>query len=184
MESVERTEQRARARYELARMRRALLGFAPVLIIVAVATVFAKRPSATLGFGVAVFAVGAVFLWYGRDVRRAVLPGVAAGIVPLVLTLCANHIGHACMGDRCMSLCIPACATGGVVAGLVVAVVGVRRRGGVGFWIATSAVALLTGAMGCVCVGYAGLVGLFVGFAGGLASGLVMRLFRRSPTSG
>ena len=178
MESVERIERRARIGYELARMRRALFGFAPVLVIVAVALLFAKRPSSTLGFGVAVFAVGTVFLWYGRDLKRAVLPGLAAGIVPLVLTLCANHVGHACMGDRCMALCIPACATGGVVAGLVVAIVGIRRRASLGFWIASSGVALLTGAMGCVCVGYAGLLGLAVGFGAGLASGLVSKLVR------
>ena len=179
MESVERIEHRARVRYELGRARRALLGFAPVFLLVALAVLLAKRPSTTLGFGVAVFAVGAVALWYGRDLKRAVLPGLAAGIVPLALTICANHIGHACLGDRCMSLCIPACAAGGVVAGLVVAIVGVRRRAGAGFWAAASGVALLTGAMGCGCAGYAGLAGLAVGFAGGLMPGFIGRVFRR-----
>ena len=184
MESVERIEERARIRYELARMRRALFGFAPMLIIVAVALLFAKRSSATLAFGLAVFGVGAVLLWYGRDLKRAVLPGLAAGIVPLALALCADHVGHACMGDHCMALCIPACATGGVIAGLVVAVLGIRRRGGVGFWIAASSVALLTGAMGAGCVGYAGLLGLAVGFGAGLVPGLVSRLVRGGSTRG
>jgi hypothetical protein len=96
MESTERLEERAKIRYELARLRRAVLGFAPVFVIVAVAALFAKRPSSTLAFGVAVFTVGAVLLWYGRDLRRAVLPGLAAGIVPLVLVLCANHVSHVC----------------------------------------------------------------------------------------
>ena len=181
MESVERIEQRARIHYELARLRRALLGFAPALAIVAIAALIAKHPSTTVGFGIAMFAVGAVLLWYGRDLRRAVLPGVAAGLVPLVLTLCANHMGHACMGDRCMSLCIPACATGGVLAGLAVAAVGIRRRSGIGFWLAASALALLTGAMGCGCVGYAGLVGLGLGFGGGFAFGFVGKLVAKRP---
>lgn len=184
MESVERIEQRARVRYELGRMRRAVLGFAPVFVIVAAAALFAKHPSTTVGFGIAVFAVGAVLLWYGRDLRRAVLPGVAAGLVPLVLTLCAIHMDHACMGDRCMSLCIPACATGGVLAGLAVAAVGIRRRSGIGFWLAASAVALLTGAMGCGCVGYAGLVGLVLGFGAGLVPGLVSKLVRGGSKGG
>jgi hypothetical protein len=184
MESVERIEHRARFRYELARMRRALFGFAPVLVIVGLAMIFAKRPSWTLGFGVAVFAVGTALLWYGRDLRRAVLPGLAAGIVPLALVLCANQVGHACMGDRCMALCIPACAAGGVAAGLVVAILGIRRRAGVGFWIAGSSVALLTGAMGCGFVGYAGLVALLVGFGAGLVPGLVSKLLRGGSTSG
>jgi hypothetical protein len=179
MESVERIEQRVRVRYEVGRLRRALAGFAPVLILVAIAALVAKRPSVTLGFGVAVFAVGSVLLWYGRDVRRAVLPGLAAGIVPLVLTLCANHVGHACMDDRCLTLCIPVCAAGGVIAGLLVVIVGLRRRGRPAFWIAASGLALLTGAMGCGCVGYAGLAGLAIGFAGGLTSGLVGRRLRK-----
>jgi hypothetical protein len=179
MESVERIEERARFRYELARVRRALLGFAPVLVIVGGAALVAKRPTTTVAFGVAVFAVGAVLLWYGRDLRRAVLPGVAAGLVPLVITLCANHIGHACMGDACMAVCIPACAAGGVLAGLAVASIGIRRRSGAGFWIAASAVALLTGAMGCACVGYAGVGGLVAGFGVGLAFRLAASSRRR-----
>jgi hypothetical protein len=110
-----------------------------------------------------------------------VLPGLAAGIVPLALALCANHIGHACMGDECMTVCIPACATGGVVAGLAVAAIGIRRRSGAAFWLATSAVALLTGAMGCGCVGYTGVIGLVLGFGAGLASGFVGKLVAKRP---
>ncbi len=175
MESVERIEQRARLRYELARARRSLLGFVPVLAVVGVAALFAKRPTSTVAFGIAVFALGVVLLWYGRELKRAVLPGVAAGLVPLVLALCANHVEHGCMGDRCMTLCIPACATGGVIAGLVVSGFGFRRRSGAPFWAAASAIALLTGAMGCACVGYAGVVGLALGFGGGVLTGLLQK---------
>jgi hypothetical protein len=85
------------------------------------------------------------------------------------------------MGDHCMALCIPACATGGVLAGLAVAAVGIRRRSGIGFWLAASAVALLTGAMGCGCVGYAGLVGLVLGFSGGFAFGFVGWFVAKRP---
>jgi hypothetical protein len=187
MESVERIEHRARVRYELGRLRRALLGFAPVSILVALAAIFAKKPTFTVAIGVAVFAVGAIFLWYGREVRRAVLPGVAAGIVPLVFALCANNIGHLCTGDRCMAVCIPACATGGLLAGVVVASLAVRRRSGIGVWVAASSVALLTGAMGCACVGYAGVAGLAVGFGTGLVAVLLGRLLRKNlhpPASG
>jgi hypothetical protein len=184
MESVERVEQRARVHYEFARMRRALLGFAPVLAVVAAAALLAKHPSTTVAFGIATFAAGTVLLWYGRDLRRAVLPGVAAGFVPLVLALCANHVGHACMGDRCMALCVPLCATGGAVAGFAVAAVGIRRRSGIGFWLAASALALLTGAMGCSGVGYAGLVGLALGFGGGVAFRFIGRLVAKRPRVG
>lgn len=172
MDSTERIEHRARLRYEWARVRRALIGFAPALLVVAVAAVFAKRPSSTVAFGIATFAMGTVLLWYGRDLKRAVLPGAVAGLVPLVLVLCANRMDHVCMDGACMNICLPACAVGGVVSGLVVAAVGVRHKGGLGFWLSASAVALLTGAMGCSCIGYAGLVGLAGGFGVGVVPGL------------
>ena len=181
MDSTDRIERRARVRYEATRVRRALIGFAPVLLVVAIAGLVAKRPSATVAFGIAMFSVGVVLLWYGRDLKRAVLPGVVAGLVPLVLVLCANHVDHVCLGDNCMMVCIPACTVGGIVAGLAVASVGVRHRSGPSFWFAVSAVALLTGAMGCASVGYAGIAGLALGFGAGMVPGLVRKFLADRP---
>ena len=178
MDSTERREmeRRARIRYEWARAKRALVGFAPLLLVVAVATAIARHPSATAALGVAAFIAGATMLWYGRDPKRAVLPGVLAGFVPLVLALCTSH-AHGCTADGCMMMCVPACGVGGLVAGLAVASVGNRRRAGTVFWLSASALALLTGAMGCACVGYSGIVGLAVGFAAGVVPGLLRRAF-------
>lgn len=166
MESIdlERGKRRARIKYELARLRRALVGFAPALIVVAVAAYFGSRPSSTLLFGCALFGVGVTLLWYGRDLKRAVLPGIAAGLVPLALALCANHFGHFCTGSSCMSLCVPACTAGGLLAGLTVAAIGYRGKHGTGYWAAASLIALLTGALGCACIGYSGLIGLAAGY--------------------
>jgi len=173
-------QRRARLKYEWARLSRAAWGFAPVLLIVVVAASAAKRPSASLCFGAAMFCVGVVSLWYGRDLKRAVLPGLAAGLVPLAFALCANQIGHYCTGEACVSLCLPACATGGVLAGLAVAYFGYRGKHGLGYAAAGSAVALLTGAMGCACVGYSGLLGLGTGYLLGLLP-LVARRFNGPP---
>lgn len=173
---------RARLKYEWGRARRAVAGFAPVMVIVIAAALLGNRPASTLAIGSAMFVSGAVLLWYGRDLRRAVLPGVIAGMVPLTLALCANHVGHACSGESCMMLCLPACTLGGLVAGLAVAAVGHRGRHGFGFWGAASGLALLTGAMGCACVGYSGVAGLGIGFAAGLVPALVQRLSgQRAP---
>ncbi len=133
MDSTDLTQLQRRVRwaYELGRLRRALLGVAPVLVIVAVAACVAHRPISTLWFGLATVFVGAAMLWYGRDPQKAVLPGIAAGLVPLVFALCANHM-HACGADGCSSLCVPACVLGGVVAGLAVASVGNQRKAGPG----------------------------------------------------
>lgn len=180
MDSTELTEveRRTRARYEWARAKRALIGFAPLLLVVAVATAVARHPSVTVAFGIGAFIAGAVMLWYGRDPKRAVLPGVLAGFVPLVLALCTSHM-HGCMGDGCMMMCVPACSVGGLVAGLAVASVGNQRRAGAVFWLSASGLALLTGAMGCACVGYSGVAGLAVGFAAGVVPGLLRRAFAR-----
>ena len=178
MDSTDLTRLRRRVRwaYELGRVRRALLGVAPVAVIIAVAACVGHRPMSALWFGLATISAGAVMLWYGRDPQKAVLPGITAGLVPLVLALCANHI-HSCGPDGCSSLCIPACALGGVIAGFAVASVGNQRKAGIWFWLSASSLAVLTGAMGCTCIGYSGVVGLAFGFASGVVPALLRRAF-------
>lgn len=177
-----RTARLARVRYEWGRARRALLGFGPVLLLVAGAVALSRHPTAAAALGIATFTTGAAMLWYGRGAKYAVLPGVAAGSLPLVLALCASHVGHACTGDRCMMLCVPACIAGGVGAGLAVAYAATRRRAGGAFWVLASGLALLTGATGCVCAGYSGMMGLAIGYGVGVVPVLLGRtLAWRSP---
>jgi FtsP/CotA-like multicopper oxidase with cupredoxin domain len=57
-----------------------------------------------------------------------------AGMVPLTFALCTNHFEHACTGDRCMMLCVPACTLGGLIAGLAVGAMGHRGRHGFRSW--------------------------------------------------
>jgi len=173
-------ERQARRQYEWARVRRAVLGFSPALLVVATAALNTKRPGSVAAFGAAMFAAGVLLLWYGRDLRRAVLPGLALGVLPLALTLCANHI-HQCSGGMCMNWCVPACSAGGLAAGIGVAIIGHRARRSLGYWAGASALTLLTGAMGCSCVGYSGIAGLLVGYALGLAPTLVRSFVNRKP---
>lgn len=170
-------EQRARRRYELGRLRRAALGALPLLPILLVALYLTQRPTSTLCFGLGALGLTLAMLWYGRSPQRAVLPGVAAGVVPLALSLCANQIHH-CGANGCSSFCAPACTLGGALAGLAVMSVARRRGLGLGFLLGASGVALLTGAMGCTCVGYSGVLGLGVGYGLGLLPGWLR--FRRS----
>ena len=183
MESVEleRLEHRARLAYEWSRARRAAIGFAPVSIVVAGAVWLGAQPTGALAFGAALFVLGVLMLWYGRELKRSVLPGLVAGLIPLVAVLCVHGFEPCCAGTHCahcMTMCLPACAAGGLGAGLVVAGVGLRHRRGLWFWLAASGIALSTGAMGCVCVGMAGLGGLGVGYAFGFVPGLVATLLR------
>lgn len=175
-------ERRARLAYEGSRLRRAAFAFAPVLLIVACSALIGHRVGYALAFGSALFVFGVALLWYGHDIRRAVIPSVLAGLVPLVFALCAKFIDHVCMGDDCMKLCVPACAAGGLIAGIAISVACFRRGSGLGFLLVASALTLLTGALGCSCAGVLGLAGLAVGYLVPTALGLVAIAFRRRQT--
>jgi hypothetical protein len=159
-------ERRARLRYELARAGRAVLGFTPALLLVGLAAALGRRPSSAVMFGSMLFVSGAFLLWRGQTMHRAVLPGLLAGVIPLTFAIMANR-GHACAGGHCSTWCLPACITGGVVAGLAVSWFATKRGLDWRFWVGASAVSLLTGAMGCACIGYSGVIGLGAGFLAG-----------------
>ncbi|MFO0596475.1 MAG: hypothetical protein U0228_14255 [Myxococcaceae bacterium] len=166
----------ARQRYERARFGLSLAGAAPVVLVAAAAAFFARRPASVALFGGVLFVTGVVLLWRGQDLRRALWPGVLCGLIPLVFALVANS-GHACSGGHCTSWCVPACTAGGVTAGLLVSIIATRMRLGLGFWAAASSVSVLTGAMGCACVGYSGVLALIAGFAVGVAPQGLRKVF-------
>lgn len=179
MGSTDAVQVQARRRYEVARLLRCALGFAPVLALIGVSMAVGRRPSSALTFGVALYLSGVFVLWLGRGFHRGVLPGVGAGIIPLVAALAANF-GHGCASGHCSTLCLPACIGGGVTAGLLVSVLISRRKLGAGAWASAGATCLLTGAMGCSCVGYSGVIGLIAGFAAGSLPMVGRRLFARA----
>lgn len=181
MDSIDtrHVERRARIAYEMARLRHAVIAFAPMLALVALAALIGHRHGLILAFGAGLFSFGVTLLWYGHDVKRAVLPGIAAGLVPMIFALCARHLGHLCTGGSCFMVCVPACFAGGLIAGAVVAAVAIRGQHRLGFWVAASGVVVLTGAMGCVCVGAWGIAGLVAGYVIGGIPGLVRSARRR-----
>lgn len=176
-----------RRRYEWSRAWRAMLGFAPACMLILIAAYLSPRSISVLLFGAVLFGNAVLLLWYGQGLQRAVLPGVMVGLIPLTAALCANHFGHVCTGSACVSLCLPACILGGVSAGVLLGFWaqkrlgggnrnaenggerhGAQRHGALGFVLASSSIALLTGAMGCGCIGYAGVFGLLAGYLIGL----------------
>ncbi|HEY1088163.1 MAG TPA: hypothetical protein VGE37_10730 [Archangium sp.] len=172
-------ERKARLRYELGRAARSVLGFAPALLIVAAAAGFGRRPSSAVIFGSALFVLGSFLLWRGKTLHKAVLPGLLAGLIPLTCALLANR-GHLCIGGHCSTWCLPACIAGGVISGVVISFIAHRRGMGWQFWAGASGVSLLTGAMGCACIGYSGVIGLAAGYlAGALPWGLTKLTDRR-----
>lgn len=168
-------ELRARRAYELARVRRAVWGVAPLLLVLGVAAFFSSRVVTTCLVGAAGLAVGAFSLWRGDGLQRTLVPGVVAGIVPLTFSLCATRYGHACFGSACMQVCLAAAALGGVGAGLVVSR-WTRREGG-SVVLMAAALGLLIGSMGSSCVGLNGVLMLALGFSVTMAAGSLARRF-------
>ncbi len=169
---LQELERRARRRYEVARARRALVGAAPALALLFVLAIGAIDRLLLVGLALSLYVCLAMLLWVGRDAARAVLPGLAAGLVPLVFSLVAHTISHDCAGWTCL-VCIPMCASGGLIAGAAVSWLGLRLRFGAVYWAAASLLVLLVGAMGCACVGVSGVVGLLLGLVVGAAPGVL-----------
>ena len=177
---LELLERRFRRVYEVSRLKQAVYGFVPILMLVLASATFGGHHSLALVLGPLLFAGGVLALWYGREPARGVLPGALAGGTALVLVLCANRMGHVCTGSECVSWCLPACVAGGVISGALVSLVGVRQRRGVGYWASASGITLLTGALGCSCAGFSGVIGLGLGFVAVTAPSLTALGFRRA----
>ena len=137
-----------------------------------------RRPGSAVMFGSMLFFSCAFLLWRGQTMHKAVLPGLLAGVIPLTFAIMANR-GHACAGGHCSTWCLPACITGGVVAGFAVSWFAKKRGLDWRFLLGASAVSLLTGAMGCACIGYSGVFGLAAGFLAGAVPMTVSKLIAR-----
>jgi hypothetical protein len=172
-------EQRVRRAYEIGRARWAVLGFLPALALPAIVMCVDGVSLRTVLLGLGMFALGVVLLWLGRDRARGVLPGLVAGLLPLVGALCAPRM-HVCMAGQCMSVCLAVCAGAGLLGGAGIGFVAHRLRASVWFIGTASAVTLATGALGCACVGLGGVLGMAGGFALGLIPSLTLSRDKRA----
>jgi hypothetical protein len=166
--------ERARAGYERSRASFALRVAAPVAVLPAASFLLGTSAfsAALLGLGLVTAIAGA--MWRGGAFSFGGMTGLKAGLVPLALAHGAKLFGHVCTPSGCTTLCVPACASGGVIAGLLLEWWARRSPNpnltrGLG-----AGVALLTGALGCSCVGASGILALVAGvFASSLAARLV-----------
>ncbi len=149
--------------YERARWMRASVGVLPLALFATVAICCGTNASFGVAAGALLVAGSGVALWRGETFGRSVLPGFALGVIPFALALAARATGHICTGSACVSWCIPACTAGGLLAGVGLFAVGRRSKHPWIFWGVGASLALLTGSLGCSCVGAGGVVGLAVG---------------------
>ncbi len=131
-------------------------------------------PSYALPLGLVLFAAGAALAYVGGDASTGVGPGLRAGLLPFAFAHVASRAGHVCMAGGCTSLCMPACALGGVLGGAYVAWRLGERRSGLGGWLVATAAVAGVGLMACQCIGLGSLMGLMAGHLAGSA-GLLLR---------
>jgi hypothetical protein len=167
---------RARRAYERGRLVSALGRAAPLVPVVAWTWSWCRYPSLAALCGATLIALTVALRWRGEVWGRAVGPGLAAGLAPLVLPLLMRGASQVCVGEVCCPLCLLGCIWGGALAGVLVG----RRaaslaKGRARFLAAAGTLALLAGAPACAWAGVIGLVGLLVGFAGGTAPALHAR---------
>lgn len=154
---------RARIRYEVGRLRVALPGLAFAAALV-VCVLMRPHPSQAPFLGALLLLVVLGAGLYRRISARAVLPGLAAGLVPLVVPALAMQAGMGCGLRDCTNLCLVSCLAGGIVAGGVIAwksrALAEGRRV---FLVAAGGVGTLAGALGCLGFGAMGLLLLIAG---------------------
>ena len=167
---------RARARrvYETARFRGAVLGAWPVPVAALLGLRLGCSHAHVLPLATPLLFASIALLWIGRDYGRGVLPGMLAGLAPLVLPGLTMSCTDGCSPEA-MLWCRASCVTGGLLAG---AIVGWRAaqfgHGSVRFAMVAAGVAMTTGAIGCLMGGAVGVAGMVLGFALGAVPALLL----------
>lgn len=162
-----------RAAYERGRLRDAARDATPLVGLFTLVLLAAEA-----GFAQAVLAlgVGATFVvlrWRGLGWGWGAVVGALAGLAPLLAPFVLGANGLGCAGPNCASWCMALCASGGLLAGLVV---GASSRSW-GALVGGGLVAALAGAVGCWPMGATTMVGM-VGalLAGEIVAGAARRL--------
>ncbi len=164
----------ARRRYERSRLSLGLWAAVPALGLPAVSFALGTSALNAAGFGAALVLGLFVLEWRGGGLALGGMSGLKAGLLPLAFAHAAKLYGHVCTPAGCTSLCVPACATGGLLAG---ALVEYWARRATRPWLVRgtgAAVSFFTGALGCTCVGAAGILALVVGLGLSMAAGATL----------
>jgi hypothetical protein len=152
--------------YEWGRVRRGLwLGALSVpMTAMSLSCCHSRAHSVVLGAALAVVATG--LAWRGGALGRGVVPGFAAGVVPLIFPALAAPTCSQIGGVAGVHLCLLSCIVGGLASGGIVAYAATRVNGNKGaFVFAAGLVAALAGSLGCIFVGAGGVVAMIVGLA-------------------
>jgi len=162
-------EARAWRAYEWGRLVRASVQSLLLVPLVAVALAGCSPTYVVISSAALLLVVVTVLRWRGEDWGRGVVPGITAGLLPLLFPVFARCGGHLCGAGACLFF-PAACAAGGLAGGaLLGAVAPLPRAGRTLPFVIACTVAAMTGAVGCL---FYGLIGPVV-MAAGLAVGAV-----------
>jgi hypothetical protein len=165
MAPIDAASLRAQAKraYEVGRLREAAAFAVFVVPMVVLSLLVCQQPGLSGLGGSVLLSLAVGFRWRGGALGRAVLPGLLAGSVPLVLPVLMRSSGHCCIGGACWSICMLGCVAGGVLAGVAVGVASrAEQEGRWAFLSAATLIAGLSGLLGCAVVGTAGIVGMVI----------------------
>jgi hypothetical protein len=162
----------ARSAYERARLRAAVLGTWPVLVLAGACVALGMRSWFVLVAAIVHASIVVALLHRGRAAGRAVTTGWVAGSLPFVVSLLGCRVPHACAGASsggqvgCIAWCLPSCLFASFIAGaLIVRHARARPAEMREAAFAAAIVAALTGGMGCALLGIGGAVALLGGLA-------------------
>lgn len=172
--ATERAPAQLRAAYERGRVLTSLRRASPALLF-PIALGLDGASLDRLGLAALLVVTAVLAHVVGRGAARAVLPALLLGLVPFFVVRLAESTGHVCLGEACVRWCLPACLFGGLFGGLGVGVLGARDEDRGGFVLAAASITVLSGVLGCVCAGSAGMAGVLLGTVLGVVPVLVLR---------
>jgi hypothetical protein len=159
---------RARRAYERGRLRWALPRAAAASAVAAVALIGCPAPGGPAACAAALGILVAACLWRGGAWARGTRLGFLAGLVPCLLPAAARA-AHVCCESLCLTL-PTVCLVAGIAAGLLLGSLGLRVHGDRRFWLAAASTAALSGTVGCLALGLAGVGGMALGLLAGTAA--------------
>jgi hypothetical protein len=164
MELNELLLERATRAYERARGVRGLGMSALVLPMVILSLRGCGPALISIGFGALLALLVALFEYRGGTAGRAVIPGLFAGVAPLVIPfVVCPALRQAGFQSAAVLM---ACMAGGAFSGAVVTFFALRERDHwLHFILAAGSIAALAGSLGCIDVGLGGIVAMLAGLA-------------------
>ncbi|HSC89026.1 MAG TPA: hypothetical protein VLC09_17210 [Polyangiaceae bacterium] len=140
--------------YERGRLREGALNALLALLLVTPGIILAGATVSSLSFAAPLALLVLAASTRGGSFAKVALPATVLGLVPLACALGASHMGHVCTLGGCVSLCLPVCSAGGLIAGGWLGRLAARDPHPLRTLALGGSLSALVGAIGCSCMGW------------------------------